>query len=414
MKFPVLCAIVLAGAVSISSPAVQADDAAPATQPAHVTRDAQQLIDQISSAYSGLHSLNLSGTIAVNLQVEGSSPETHSADFTSAYVAPNRFRHQVKDDVLIGNTGQKLYTFQLGENAYTQADAPKERVATKDLPKSLAGLLSIQDPSLVLAISKSPADELLSDVTDVTKADDTKIDDLSCPTLKFAQKDKSVVTVALDPQTHLLRQARFDLTPQLKTRRPDLTKALVTVTYTETTADEPSKDELFAWSPPPGAKDAAAMAVAQRMDAPEASQLEGKAAPQFKLDGLDGKPVSLADLKGKVVVLDFWATWCGPCRASLPHLNKLYNSEKDKGLQVFAVNEQEDKSDAQKFVDETKLDVPVLLDSEGKVGNQYGVTGIPQTVVIGKDGKVKKIMVGFGGEESAQELKKAVDSAMKE
>lgn len=406
-----LMAVVLRAAEDEAGP-----KAAPATQPAvKVSDDARQLLDQISTAYGKLHSLNLQGTISVEVMIEGSTPEKHTATFDSSFVAPNKFRHEVKDDVLIGSTGQKLYTFQSDQNAYTQAEAPKERVASKDLPKSLATLLSMQDPSLLLAMSKSPADELLDGVTDASVVENTKMDDVSCPTLKFFQKDKTTVLAAFDPQSHLLRQMQADLTAQFKQRRSDLAKAVVTIDYSKTAPDvDAAKDELFAWAPPPGAKDADAMAAARPLDDTKASELEGKAAPQFKLDALEGKPVSLADLNGKVVVIDFWATWCGPCRASLPHLNQLYNDMKEKGLQVFAIDEQEDKKDVQAFVTESKLTVPVLLDSDGKAGGQYGVTGIPQTVVIGKDGKVKKVIIGFGGEATSQELKKAVDAAMGE
>src|SRR5688572_27978714 len=117
-----------------------------------------------------------------------------------------------------------------------------------------------------------------------------------------------------------------------------------------------------------------------------AMALEGKAAPDFKLTSLDGKPVSMADLKDSVVVLDFWATWCGPCRMSLPELQKVHEAGKGDGLRVFAVNLREDEDDVKDFVKETKLSVPVLMDTDGKVAEKYLVQPIPQTVVIGKDG----------------------------
>lgn len=393
----------------------QAKPDAPTAPPAaKVSPEAKQLVDQISDAYGKLHSLNLAGTVSLDLQIEGSSPEKHSSPFTSAYVAPNRFRHEVKGDVLIGNTGQTLYTFQAEPNAYTQAEAPKEKVASKDLPKSIATLLAMQDPSLLLAVSKNAGDELLDGVTEASKIDDTKVGDVACPTLKLVNSDKSVATVAVDPSTHLVRQTTLDLSEQLKQRRPDLARAVVTIDYTKSSPDQnAAKDELFAWSPPPGARDAAAMAAAQPKDEADASALEGKDAPLFKLDGLDGKAVSLADLKGKVVVLDLWATWCPPCRASLPHLNKLWDAMKDKDVKIYAVNEQEEKKDVQGFVDSTKLTVPVLLDSDGKMGGQYGATAIPETVVVGKDGRVKKVFVGFNPGETPEQLKAAVESALK-
>jgi len=419
MKYLLACGTLILGLVLVARVLWAADDdeaapaptTAPATQPAKVSDDARQLLDQISAAYGKLHALDLTGTITVQLQVEGSELETHSASFTSAFVAPNRFRHEVKDDVLIGSTGRMLYTFQSEANAYTQAEAPKDKVASKELPKAIASLLGMQDPSLMLAISKNPADELLSDVTDATRTDDTKVDGVSCPTLKLVQKDKTIVLVMADPQTRLLRELRADLTAGFRQRRDDLTQSVVTIAYTKTSPDAAENDQ-FAWSPPPGARDADAMATARPLDETKASSLEGKAAPQFKLMSLEGKPVSLADANGKVVVLDFWATWCGPCRMALPHINQLYNDMKDKGLLVYAVNQQEDKQDVQDFVTETKLALPVLLDSDNKVSDQYGADSIPETVVIGKDGIVKKVIIGVGPGDT-EVLKQAIDAAMK-
>ncbi len=154
-------------------------------------------------------------------------------------------------------------------------------------------------------------------------------------------------------------------------------------------------------------------AAAAAADDNPADALVGKDAPAFTLTGMDGKTVSLADLKGKVVVLDFWATWCPPCRASLPHLDKFYQEKKGDGVQVFAVNESEEKDKVTAFVEKTKLGVPILLDSEGKAGAEYKANAIPETVVVGKDGKVVKVFVGFDPNSTPEELHKTVEAAMK-
>jgi len=141
--------------------------------------------------------------------------------------------------------------------------------------------------------------------------------------------------------------------------------------------------------------------------------LQGKPAPAIALKTLDGQALSLADQKGKVVLIDTWATWCPPCRASLPHLDKLYQSVKDKGVNVYAVNVQEEADDVEAFVKKTNLTVPVLLDKDGAVSQAYKASAIPETIIIGKDGKVAKVFIGFGGEETAREMKAAVEKAMK-
>jgi peroxiredoxin len=195
-------------------------------------------------------------------------------------------------------------------------------------------------------------------------------------------------------------------------------QAVLTVDSTTVKPDATVKDDQFAWAPPQTARDIAevkqADAAAQAGGAEgEASALEGKAAPDFKLKGMDGKEVALSGLKGKVVVLDMWATWCPPCRASLPHLDKLYQSVKDKGVNVYAVNVQEEADDVEAFVKKTNLTVPVLLDKDGAVSQAYKASAIPETIIIGKDGKVAKVFIGFGGEETAREMKAAVEKAMK-
>ncbi len=153
------------------------------------------------------------------------------------------------------------------------------------------------------------------------------------------------------------------------------------------------------------------MAGPDQQDAP-AMALVGKPAPDFKLEGLDGKEVHLADLKGSVVVLDFWATWCGPCVQSMPHLDELYKAESPKGLKVFAVNQEEDKDTVQGFLKSRNLTVPALLDKDGQVGQAYEANAIPQTVIVGKDGKVRKVFIGYGMD-TGDQIRKEVEAAMK-
>jgi peroxiredoxin len=139
--------------------------------------------------------------------------------------------------------------------------------------------------------------------------------------------------------------------------------------------------------------------------------LIGKEAPDFTLPGMDGKPVSLKAQRGSVVVLDFWATWCGPCQVSLPILNKLYVEFKGKGVRAYAVDIEETKDVVRPVADKLIPDVPVLLDEKAEAGSAYKVNGIPQTVIVGKDGRVRQVFVGV---ESEGKLRGAIEAALKE
>jgi len=137
----------------------------------------------------------------------------------------------------------------------------------------------------------------------------------------------------------------------------------------------------------------------------------GDAAPDFKLTTLDGKEVTLASLKGKVVLLDFWATWCGPCKAAMPTIQKISEDYKGKDVVVLGVNTWEQKADAAKeYIAKKKYTYGCLLKGD-ELAKAYGVTGIPTLVIIGKDGKVASTEVGMSDESGAM-IRKAIDAAL--
>jgi thiol-disulfide isomerase/thioredoxin len=144
---------------------------------------------------------------------------------------------------------------------------------------------------------------------------------------------------------------------------------------------------------------------------PELTVKVGDAAPDFTLTDLGGKEVTLASLKGKVVLLDFWATWCGPCKAAMPTMQKLHDDYKDKGVVILGVNTWEQEADAAKaYMTKKKFTYGCLLKGD-ELAAAYGVRGIPTLVVIGKDGKVAEVEVGLA-DPSGAGLRKVLDAAL--
>ncbi len=114
----------------------------------------------------------------------------------------------------------------------------------------------------------------------------------------------------------------------------------------------------------------------------------------FELPALDGGKLKLSALKGSVVLLNFWATWCPPCRAEIPSLESFLKKLKPKGLRVLAVDLAEDTGKVRDFVTKNKMEATILLDEQGQVGGTYGASSIPTTYVIGKDGAILARTVG--------------------
>jgi len=120
----------------------------------------------------------------------------------------------------------------------------------------------------------------------------------------------------------------------------------------------------------------------------------GKLAPDFQLSSLDGQSISLSDFRGKPVLLNFWASWCGPCRLEMPFIQQIYEEWSDKGLVVLTVNLQEDPGRVKEFVESFGLSFPVLLATNQEVPLAYNIRGIPATFFIDKNGIIQDIKIG--------------------
>ncbi|MFN8532217.1 MAG: TlpA disulfide reductase family protein [Dehalococcoidia bacterium] len=125
-----------------------------------------------------------------------------------------------------------------------------------------------------------------------------------------------------------------------------------------------------------------------------AAPVVGGAAPDFNLGQLDGSPLSLSSLKGKPVLINFWATWCAPCRDEMPLIQDAAIRYERSGLTVLAINVQEGEALVKPFVDEFGLKFTVVLDKNGDVVSRYRVRGLPTSVFVGRDGVIRSVYLG--------------------
>ncbi len=131
---------------------------------------------------------------------------------------------------------------------------------------------------------------------------------------------------------------------------------------------------------------------------------ESGPAPDFTLKSNSGQNVKLSELRGQVVMINFWASWCGPCRQEMPLLNQLYQRYEPMGFTLLGVNVEEDSAAADKVLREIPVNFPVLYDNKNQVSESYQVRAMPSTILIDRDGKVRYLHKGYkpGYEEEYQ------------
>jgi cytochrome c biogenesis protein CcmG, thiol:disulfide interchange protein DsbE len=146
----------------------------------------------------------------------------------------------------------------------------------------------------------------------------------------------------------------------------------------------------------------------------QANRGERPAAPDFTLERLDQDgELQLASLRGKVVVLNTWASWCVPCKEEAPFLEQVWRSNRDRGVVVLGLDAKDFRADARRFADRYGLTFPLVYDGPGDAIDEYGVTGFPETFVIDREGRVVRAFVGaVNGEEERAELRTAIEGAL--
>lgn len=384
--------------------------------PAQVARGsaAPQGAPNPNSIVRGLaESWQKSKSLAVEVQVNGPiQAQGRSQNAVMRYVLavqkPDRFALLQKTNVASATLvcdGKHLYTYQPSANHYTRRKAPAGGAASVEEVGPVGGSLGmvlhwILQPDPYAAMMRGVV-ETRSNGVDNTGGGrsnrvvllqenwqiDMWIQDSPAPALR-----KVTITPIrkVSPQQPMGTDANRSRAQQPVRRADPLAKPDVTMNFGPWSIDADLPAETFVFAPPAGARK-----IDPRAEKYPAYGLLGRPAPAFTLRTLDGKPVSLATLKGKVVILDFWATWCPPCRAGLPILERVAEDYRDKDVVFYAVNCGEQAREVKAFLQQSGLEIPIALDTSKAVARKYLMTAIPQTVVIDKEGVVQVVHIGL-------------------
>ena len=369
------------------------------TRPTDPAVDA--LLARVTTAYRDAKTLRLEATTTGDYDV-GGRVVNHEVKIASARAAAGRFRSEAAGELVVAATADGVFVYVPAALRYYKADPLGEAVTPTTLGDAATNALLEADPSLLLSLVQDPAALLKSLGTLGVEGDND---------LTVARPDESRWTLRFDPQTSLLREVVADDSATFTAAGvPDVRRATRTTRYSVVEPNADVAADAVAFVPPETAQQVEPGAAVATGDV---EGLAGKPAPALALKDLAGNAVTLAQFKGRVVVIDFWATWCPPCRAGIPHLTEMARTLDKEGVTVLAVNVQEAADAVRQFAADNGMTadaMKVLLDADGAVTAAWGVGAYPTTVVVGRDGVVRKTLVGL----QPAELDAAVKAALAE
>lgn len=300
-------------------------------------------------------------------------------------------------------------------NVYLPAEKRADRLE-QEVPRdvlvaaAMGGLLKA--PGMWLADFLHGNKDLVNDAQAVSHAGTREMAGLACDGITLAYEGFDVTAWLAPGETRRLAQLNADLSKAVSAQAHggDKITAEVVFQFSNWRINPELKDEQFVFTAPEGVK------VQDRKEpgpgeGRDSSLKTGSPAPDFTLPLLKGGEMTLSADKGKVVVLDFWASWCGPCRQAMPVIEKVVHAHADKGVKLYAINQAEPPETVTKFLESRKMDMPVPMDKDGKVGSLYGVQGIPFIVVVDGKGLVSEVFAGMPQDFEAV-LTKAVQKAL--
>jgi len=379
--------------VSDSTKAGQAAGAASPADP----NDGRPILTAMVEAYQKATTYADSATVHLRVD-KGDGPMEQNASFAVALERPNKLRLQMYQGMAVSDGRQFYAAIETLPNQVLAKPAPTaltlrfvygDPILGTALNQGFAG----SSPQLMLLLADNPLQELLRDAREVTAGEPGNVEERACHRVVIKRSDGTAV-FWIDQETYALRRLEFpteDLRRYLA-RSGGVGSITLAADFTGAQFGAPVDPKAFQFEMPQGARQVKYFVV------PEPAQLLAKKAPPFEFVDVEGNPVTPASLAGKVAVLDFWATWCGPCRESLPVLSKLYQPLKTGGkVVVLAVSVDDAQTPNNQILATCKelgIDLPVARDPNQNAHTVFHTVNIPTTVILDANGVVQDVEIG--------------------
>ncbi len=377
-------------------------------KPAAIT--ARQVLTRMVDAYRNASSYSDDAKLRLVAEAGNARVFDQSVDLAVALVRPNKLRVTAYQVTLACDGHKLLAAIASIPNEVLEKPAPAKidlRVFRREpqLAMNIADLVGLP-PQLLFLLADDPLAALLRNAAEPELGEPGQIEGRDCYRVKIRTPD-SAATLWIDQESLVLRRVVYpsELLQQLLGDSA-ADKYSVVAELSGARLNAPVDPKAFAFEIPPKAE------IVKFFVPPHIAQLLGKPLPDFTFTALDGKPITRASLAGKATVLDFWATWCGYCKQSLPELQKVYQSRKnDPGVAFYAVSadgpQVRNKQLTKEFAD-LKVDIPILRGDSTEIASVLKIGGFPTTLLVDAKGIVQYYFLG-ADEKEADVLPEVLD-----
>jgi thiol-disulfide isomerase/thioredoxin/outer membrane lipoprotein-sorting protein len=365
--------------------------------------DGQALFDRAQAAVKSFHSLQFTAETTSGLASETGSITT---EMSAAYLNPGKTRTEAKAagvTILDVSDGETTWVYNSRVKQYAKiqaAQGPGAVVATMGI--------KMPDVSSIHTSYKTSGEETIE--SDGQKHEcwvvEMRVAEFNIPSTGDDKAPSSkmtgaVMTLWIDKKLGIDLQSTLVMKMQIAGNAMEMHQRTV---KTGIKIDQPIDEALFVFTPPADAKEVKELNLFGFGSMAAKPDLAGKPAPAFEVKSMGGETINLAALNGKPVLLDFWATWCPPCRRSMPVLEKIAMEFKDSDLVILGVDSGEDREVVERFLKKNPFGYPAVLSGESGILESYGVTAYPTFILIGRDGKIIANDVGFSGEDQLRQM----------